>query len=61
MQTADTIVVKKSELDAYKKAESMDPNQARRIRRLIFFLQQITVDDPPMLLHRRCQKWIDAI
>jgi len=37
VQTADTIVVKKSELDAYKKAESMDPNQARRIRRLIFF------------------------
>ena len=28
MQTADTIVVKKSELDAYKKAESMDPKEA---------------------------------
>ena len=28
IQTADSIVVKKSELDAYKKAEHMDPNQA---------------------------------
>ena len=28
VQTADTIVVKKSELDSYKKAESMDPSEA---------------------------------